>query len=74
MKTRVTLDEALVERAMAAGGHRTIREAVTAALEAYVKSRGRFRILEMFGKVDFDPDWDHKASRRLNNKRRRKTI
>jgi hypothetical protein len=37
---------------------------VTQALEAYVQRRKQARILELFGKVDFDPRYDHKRQRR----------
>lgn len=51
------------------GGHKTKREAVTAALEEYIKSKRRLGILEVFGKVEFDPAWDYKAARKRGNRR-----
>lgn len=69
MATNLALDDRLILDAVKLGGHKTKREAVTAALEEYVKSRRRLGILEMFGKVDFNPAWDHKAARRRAGKR-----
>jgi Arc/MetJ family transcription regulator len=58
MATNLKLDDHLIDDARRLGGHRTKRQAVTAALEAYVKSKRRLGILELFGKVDFDRAWD----------------
>jgi Arc/MetJ family transcription regulator len=69
MATNLALDDRLIVDAVKLGGHKSKREAVTAALEAYIKSKRRLGILEMFGKVDFDPAWDHKAARRRGSKR-----
>jgi Arc/MetJ family transcription regulator len=67
MPTNLALDDALIEKAKRLGRHRTKKAAVTAALEEYVKRRGRLRILELAGTLDFDPAYDHKRER---NRRR----
>jgi len=41
---------------------------VTAALEDYIRRRKRLRLLEDFGTVDFDPEYDYKAERRRKRK------
>jgi Arc/MetJ family transcription regulator len=64
MATNLALDDALVEEARRAGKHKTKREAVTAALEEYVRRRKQVRILEAFGRFEFDPGYDYKAERR----------
>jgi Bacterial antitoxin of type II TA system, VapB len=69
MATNLALDDQLIMDAVKLGGHKTKREAVTTALKEYVKSKKRLGILEMFGKVDFDPKWDYKSLRRRANKR-----
>jgi hypothetical protein len=46
------------------GVHRSNVEAVNAALEEYVRRHKQRRILEAFGTIDFDPEYDHKAERR----------
>jgi hypothetical protein len=43
---------------------RPSKQAVTAALEEYIQHRKQQRILEAFGTVDFDPEYDYKAERR----------
>lgn len=64
MPTNLALDDRLIERARRIGGHRTKKDAVTAALEEYVQRRRQQRILELVGTIDYDPDYDYKASRR----------
>lgn len=64
MATNLALDDKLIEAAKEIGHHRTKKEAVTAALEEYVRRRERQRIIEAFGTVDFDPSYDYKANRR----------
>jgi len=63
MATNLALDDSLIEAARRAGGHRTKKEAVTAALDEYIQRRKQLRILESFGTVDFDPTYDYKAER-----------
>lgn len=69
MATNLALDDRLIMDAVKLGGHKTKREAVTAALEEYIKAKKRVGILDLFGKVDFDPAWDHKTARRNANRR-----
>ena len=62
--TNLALDDHLIEAARQAGGHKTKKEAVTAALDEYVKRRKQLLILDAFGTFEFDPKYDYKAERR----------
>jgi Arc/MetJ family transcription regulator len=64
MATNLAIDDRLLDEALRAGGQRTKKATVTQALEEYVQRRKQARILELFGKVDFDPKYDHKQQRR----------
>ena len=64
MATNLAIDDALIEQAKEAGRHKTKKAAVTAALREYVQRRRQQDILDVFGTVDFDPDYDYKALRR----------
>ena len=64
MPTNLALRDDLIEEAKRLGGHRTKKEAVTVALEEYVQRRKRLEILDLFGTIEFDPDYDYKALRR----------
>lgn len=65
MPTNLALDDQLIKEAVKVGQHRTKKEAVTAALKAYVQKHRRLRILDLFGKIDYDPAYDYKKERRL---------
>jgi Arc/MetJ family transcription regulator len=47
MATNLALDDRLIDEARLVGGHKTKREAVTAALEEYIKRRKKRGILEL---------------------------
>jgi hypothetical protein len=46
------------------GGHKTKKATVTEALTEYIQRRRQQKILDLFGKVSFDADYDHEAQRR----------
>ncbi len=64
MATNLALDDGLIEQARAVGGHKSKKEAVNAALAEYIQRRKQLNILKLFGKIDYDPDYDYKALRR----------
>jgi Arc/MetJ family transcription regulator len=64
MATNLALDDNLIEEARRAGNHKTKKDAVTAALAEYIRGHKQQRILDAFGKFDFDPAYDYKAERR----------
>lgn len=61
--TNLDLDPALVEAAVAAGGCKTKKEAVTEALREYIARRKQAEITRLFGSIDFDPKYDYKKQR-----------
>lgn len=63
MATNLALDDELIEEARRAGQHKTKKEAVTAALDEYVRKRKQMSILEVFGTFSVDPSYDYKAER-----------
>jgi Arc/MetJ family transcription regulator len=64
MATNLALDDRLIERARRAGRHKTKKEAVTAALDEYVRRRRQLRLLARFGTISYGPAYDYKAERR----------
>ena len=64
MAASLAVDDRLIEEARKIGKHKTKKEAVTAALQEYIQRRRQQRILDDFGTVDFDPQYDYKAERR----------
>jgi Arc/MetJ family transcription regulator len=64
MATNLDLDPALVEEAVAVGGRRTKKEAVTEALKEYIARRRQAQVTGLFGTIDYDPKYDYKQQRR----------
>lgn len=64
MPTNLAIDDRLIQEAVKVGRHKTRKEAVTAALEEYVRYRKQLGILDLVGKVDYDPEYAYKAERR----------
>jgi Arc/MetJ family transcription regulator len=62
--TNLALDDKLIEEARRIGKHKTKKAAVMAALHEYVQRRKQLRIVELFGTVNLDSAYDHKAERR----------
>ncbi|MGD1104413.1 MAG: type II toxin-antitoxin system VapB family antitoxin [Terriglobia bacterium] len=64
MPTNLAIDNHLIDEARKLGGHRTKRDAVTAALTEYIERRKQLGILSLFGKIDYDQAYDYKCERR----------
>ena len=64
MPTNLALDDSLIEEARRTGGHKTKKDAVTAALKEYVQRRKQLRLLSQFGTIEYHPGYDYKAERR----------
>jgi len=64
MATNLAIKDGLIEQARQAGKHKTKKEAVTAALEEYIRHRQQLRFLELMGTIDYWPDYDYKRGRR----------
>jgi len=62
--TNLDLDDKLIEKARKLGGHRTKKDAVTRALEEYVRWLKQKAIVSDFGTIDYDIDYDYKKQRR----------
>jgi hypothetical protein len=63
MATNLSIDPKLLDRALEVSGERTKKAAVTKSLQEFIARREQKRILELFGKLDWDPDYDYKVER-----------
>jgi Arc/MetJ family transcription regulator len=63
MPTNLNIDDGLLDEAVKVSGKKTKRETVNAALTEYVSRRKQRRILDLFGKLEWDPKYDHKKER-----------
>lgn len=68
MATNLAIDDRLINRAKRIGKHKTKKDAVTTALEEYIRRREQLKILDLFGQIDFDPDYDYKKLRRRRSR------
>lgn len=66
--TNLAIDPALLERAQQVGGERTKKATVTRALEEYIATRQRARIVDSFGTLDWDKTYDYQAERSRDHK------
>lgn len=69
MATNLDIDPKLLERALKVSGEKTKKAAVTRALEEFVARRDQRKILELFGKLEWDPDYDYKEARRSRDRK-----
>jgi Arc/MetJ family transcription regulator len=67
MATNLHIDEKLLAHALKAGGHKTKRETVDEALREYIRHREQKRVIELFGIIDSDDDYDYKTQRRRDS-------
>ncbi len=63
MATNLSIDPKLLNRALEVSGEKTKKAAVTIALKEFIARREQRRLLELFGNLDWDSDYDYKAER-----------
>jgi hypothetical protein len=66
MATNLSIDPELIEQALKLSGERTKKAAVTKALQEFIARRRQKRLLDLMGKLEWDPSYDHKAERSRN--------
>jgi len=65
----LTIDPKLLEEALRISGERTKTAVVTLALQEFVARRNQKGLLELFGKLDWDPDYNYKQARRSRDRK-----
>jgi hypothetical protein len=63
MMTNLDIDQTLLERAIASSGGQSAAAVIKTALEEFIAKRSGKSLLDLFGTVDWDPDYDYKAER-----------
>jgi Arc/MetJ family transcription regulator len=64
MATNLAINTELLETALLTGGLKTKKETVNLALKEFIQRRKNADIISMFGKIEYDADYDYKESRR----------
>ncbi len=63
MATNLAINPELIERALKLSGERTKKAAVTKALQEFIARREQKNLAELFGKLEWNEDYDYKAER-----------
>jgi hypothetical protein len=63
MIKNLDIDQTLFDRAIALSGGQTAAAVIKTALEEFIARRNSKALLDLFGKVDWDPSYDYKSER-----------
>lgn len=63
MATNLSIDPELLDRALAVSGERTKKATVTRALQEFIARRQQRKLIDLFGALEWDPEFDYKAER-----------
>lgn len=63
MATSLNINDALLQEALALDDQTTPDAVVETALREYIQRRKRLRVLDLFGTINYDPDYDYKQQR-----------
>jgi Bacterial antitoxin of type II TA system, VapB len=59
----LNINEALLKEALALDHQATIKVLIETALREYIQRRKRLKVLDLFGTIDYDSDYDYKQQR-----------
>lgn len=63
MATNLAISQELLREALEISGLKTKKDTVNLALKEFISHRKQSEILNLFGKLDPDPDYDYKKGR-----------
>ena len=63
MATNLSIDPDLLNKALVVSGEKTKKAAVTKALQEFIAQREQKKLLELFGQLEWNPDFDYKQER-----------
>ncbi len=63
MATNLAIDDGLLNEALKTSGLKTKKDTVNLALKEFVDRRKQLEIINLFGKMDPDSDYDYKQGR-----------
>jgi len=64
MASNLAIDMSLLESAVKIGGLKTKKDTVNLALEEFIKRRKIAEIINLFGTIEYDENYDYKLERR----------
>ena len=63
MPTNLAIEDNLIIEAQKLGKHRTKKDTVNEALKEYIQRRKQLEIIRVFGKIDYDKNYNYKSGR-----------
>ena len=63
MATNLAIDQELLQKALEVSGLKTKKETINLALHEFVNRHKQMELLDLFGKMDPDPNYDYKKGR-----------
>jgi hypothetical protein len=63
MATNLAIDNELLHEALVISGLKTKKDTVNLALKEFIDKRKQLEIIDIFGKMDPDPDYNYKKGR-----------
>ena len=63
MATNLAIDDKLLIAAQGIGGIKTKKDTVNLALKEFIQRRKQEEIIEIFGKIEYDDDFNYKKMR-----------
>ena len=63
MATNLSIDPALLAKALELSGEKTKKAAVNMALREFIARREQMKLRELFGRLEWSPDFDYKRER-----------
>ena len=64
MATNLAIDDKLIIKAQKIGHHKTKKEAVTTALKEYIAHKKQLEVIDLFGSMEFNKNFDYKKARK----------
>ena len=64
MPTNLDINSELLQKALEVSGLKTKKDTVNLALKELINRHKQLEIIDLFGKMDPDPDYDYKKGRR----------
>jgi Arc/MetJ family transcription regulator len=64
MATNLAVDDRLLKNALVIGGLKTKKAIVNLALNEFIQRRNRQDVIDLFGKIEFDKNYDYKKARK----------
>ncbi|NEP80111.1 MAG: type II toxin-antitoxin system VapB family antitoxin [Okeania sp. SIO3C4] len=63
MVTNINIDEKLLQEALALSDHSTVNLLIEAALREYIQRRQQLKVLELFGTIDYEENYNDRQQK-----------